>query len=169
MTLPPETGPDDDRFHAGQLVERAAVMEIALRMAFCALIGGRYAAVVAGSQETHWLVENCDAVTRLHQDIPAEQRAALRAALRACRDANHDRNRLVHEAWGTDPGGAPATMRSLQHSYQITGRTWDAEQIRSVANAVADAQLALLAAVEVALGPDSLRAAGQLLAERAAQ
>ena len=42
MNEPPATEAEtDDRIYAlGQVVERAAVMEIALRMAFCALIGG---------------------------------------------------------------------------------------------------------------------------------
>jgi hypothetical protein len=160
--------PADDRYYAlGQVVERAAVMEIALRLAFCALMGGPNAAVVASDQETHWLIENCDALTRQHQDIPAVQRDAIRVALRACREANHDRNRLVHDAWGTGPDGAPAQMKSLRHSYQIAGREWSAEQIRTVADASADAQHGLLAAVEDALGPASLQVAEQLLVRRA--
>lgn len=164
MTQPPLTEPSDDRFCAlGQVVERAAVMEIALRMAFCALIGGRYAAVVAASQETHWLIENCDAVARRHEEIPADQREEIRAALRACREANHDRNRLVHEAWGTRPGGTPAAMRSVRHSYQITGRMWSLEEIRATADAMLGAQQDLLAAIEDALGPGSLQAAAHLL------
>jgi hypothetical protein len=41
-----------DRYYAlGQVVEMAAVMEIALRMAFCALVGSKYAAVVAGARK----------------------------------------------------------------------------------------------------------------------
>ena len=44
--------PRDDRYYAlGQLVETAAVMEIALRLTFCVLVGGKYAAVVGGEQE----------------------------------------------------------------------------------------------------------------------
>lgn len=164
MTRPP----DDDRFAAlGQLVEHAAVMEIALRMAFCALVGGRYAAVVAAGQETHWLIENCDAIARQRSDIPQDRQDAIRAALRACRDANRDRNRLVHDAWGTGPDGTPAVMQTLRHSYQISGREWSAEQIRAAAAGVASAQHRLLIAIEDALGAGSLETAGQLLASEA--
>jgi hypothetical protein len=157
--------PSDDRYYAlGQLVETAAVMEIALRMAFCVLVGGKYPAVVAAEQETHWLIETCDAVTRRHDDLTEPQREAIRAALRACRDANRDRNRLVHDAWGTGPDGAPATFQGGQQSYQISGRAWNTAQIQAAAEASVSAQRALLAAMEDSLGPGTVRAAGQLLA-----
>lgn len=170
MTHPPGTDPEDDRFYAlGQVVERAAVMEIALRMAFCALIGGPYAAVVAVEQETHWLTENCEAVARKHEDIPAGQRERIRAALRDCREANRDRNRLVHEAWGTGPGSTPAAMTSMQHSYQITGRLLRVGEIRATADAMLRAQQELLAAMEDALGSDTLQAVARLLATEAAE
>jgi hypothetical protein len=162
--------PEDARYAAlGQLVERAAVLEIALRMAFCALIGGRYAAVVAGTQETHWLIENCDAVARHHEDLNEAHRETLRAALRACRDANHDRNRLVHDAWGTGADGTSAFMRGGQGTYLITGRAWTTVQIQAAADAIGGAQRALVAAIEDSLGPASMRAAEQLLAADAAE
>jgi hypothetical protein len=155
---------DDERFSAlGQLVERAAVMEIALRMTFCALVGGRHAAVVAAGQETHWLIESCDALARQRLDIPQDGRDAVRAALQACRDANRNRNRLVHDAWGTGPDGTPAVMQSLRHSYLVSGRQWDAGQILAAATGVAEAQQQLLTSVEEALGHGSLETAGQLL------
>jgi hypothetical protein len=170
MTLPSAPEPQDDRYYAlGQVVELAAVMEIALRMAFCALIGGRYAAVVAGWQETHWLIENCDAITRHRDDIPEPQRVAIRTSLRACREANQDRNRLVHEAWGTGTDGTPAALRSLDRSYQIIGRAWSTAQIRAAAEAISSAQYALLAAMEDALGSASMHEAAQLLAADAAE
>jgi hypothetical protein len=162
------TPPDDHRFGAlGLLVERAAVMEIALRMTFCALIGGRYAAIVAAGQETHWLIENCDAVARQRDDIPADRQDEIRSALRACRDANRDRNRLVHDAWGTGPDGTPTVMQSLRHSYQVSGRQWTAEQILAAAQGVGAAQHQLLTTVENALGKGSLETAGQLLGAEA--
>ncbi|HEY2080706.1 MAG TPA: hypothetical protein VGH53_30630 [Streptosporangiaceae bacterium] len=166
---PPGTDPPDDRFEAlGQVVERAAVMEIALRMAFCTLVGGPYAAAVAGSQDTHWLIENCDTVVRRNAEKSAGQRDAIRAALRLCREANRDRNRLVHEAWGNGGAGAPTVLRSVCHGYKMAGRDWTIAQIREAAEAISGAQNALLAAVEDAFGPGCLETAGQLLATDAA-
>jgi hypothetical protein len=156
---------DDSRYEAlGQLVEAAAVMEIALRMAFCVLIGSDFAAVVAGGQETHWLIENSDAIALQRADLTPPQRETIRAALHACRVANRDRNRLVHDAWGTGPGGAPASLRGGQDSYEITGRTWATPAIRAAGDAIAGAQRDLLAAVEGAFGTRSVRTAGQQLA-----
>lgn len=170
MTLPLGTDPPDDRFEAlGQVVERAAVLEVALRMAFCTLVGGPYAATVAGNQETHWLIENCDAVVRRHEEMTAARRDAIRAALHACRQANRDRNRLVHEAWGTRAQGEPTALQSVCHSYKMVGREWTVAQIREAAAAISGAQHALLAAVEDAFGSGCLEAAGQLLATAAAQ
>jgi hypothetical protein len=159
--MPPS--PPDDRYAAlGQVVETAAILEISLRMAFCALLGGRYAAVVARRQETHWLIENCEAIVRQHGELPQGRRDAILHALHACRQANHDRNQLVHDAWGTGPQGAPVVIRSARRSYQIGGRAWEAGQISAVAAAIAAAQGLLLTAIEDALGPDSLVPAGQL-------
>jgi hypothetical protein len=170
MTQPAEAPPEDARYAAlGRLVEMATVMEIALRMAFCALIASRYAALVAGGQETHWLIENCDAITRHRDDLSQEQRETIRTALRACRDANHDRNRLVHDAWGTDPDGTPASLRGGQGRYQITGRAWTAAEIQKVADAIASAQRTLLAAIEEALGSGSMSTAEHLLAADTAE
>jgi hypothetical protein len=159
-------GPAEDARYAalGQLVEAAAVMEIALRMAFCVLIGSDYAAVVAGGQETHWLIENCDTVARHRADLMPPQQEAIRTALHACRDANRDRNRLVHDAWSTGPDGAPASLQGGQGSYQITGRTWTTPAIRAAGSAIAGAQRSLLIAVEDAFGARSVRVAGQQLA-----
>jgi len=157
----PAFPPADDRYAAlGQVVETAAIMEISLRMAFCALLGGPYAAVVASRQETHWLIENCEAIARQHAEVPQAGRDAILHALRACRQANHDRNRLVHDAWGTSPGGIPVVIRSARRSYEIAGPSWDAGQITAVAAAITGAQALLLAAIEDGLGPGSLTPAG---------
>jgi hypothetical protein len=170
MTQPAAAPPEDGRYAAlGRLVELAALMEIALRMAFCVLIGSTYAAVVAGGQETHWLIDNCDAIVRHRRDLSEAQLETIRAALRACRDANRDRNRLVHDAWGTDADGGPASLTGGQGSYPVTGRAWTTAEIQAVADAIGSAQRALLAAIEDALGPGAMRSAQQLLAADAVE
>jgi hypothetical protein len=157
----PASLPADDRYAAlGQVVETAAIMEISLRMAVGALVGGPYAGIVASRQETHWLIENCEAVARQHAELPQARRDAIAHALRACRQANHDRNRLVHDAWGTGPAGGPVVIRSARRSYEIAGPACDAGQIAAVAAAISGAQALLLAAIEDALGPGSLLPAG---------
>ena len=163
---PRQPGPEADSRYAalGQVVEAAAVMEIALRIAFCALIGSDHAAVVAGGQETHWLIENCDTIARHRADLAVTHRGAIRAALQACRDANRDRNRLVHDAWGTGPDGTPAALLGGQGSYVITGRTWTTAAICAARDAIVGAQRALLAAIEEALGTAGVRIAAQQLA-----
>ena len=159
------TETQDDRYRElGRVVEMAAVMEVSLRMAFSALTGSKYAAVVAASQETHWLIENCDAIARQHLELAQEGRGAIRHALRACRQANHDRNRLVHEAWGTVDGNDPASISAAsvpgtRRGYQPGSPVWTTAEIRAVADAVITAQQELLAAVAAALGPKSLELA----------
>ncbi len=170
MTQPAAAPPEDGRYAAlGRLVELAALMEIALRMAFCVLIGSTYAAVVAGGQEAHWLIDNCDAIVRHRGDLRVAQLETIRAALRACRDANRDRNRLVHDAWGTDPDGGPAELAGGQGGYRITGRTWTTAEIQAVADAIGTAQRELLTAIEDALGPGAMRSAQRLLAADAVE
>jgi hypothetical protein len=160
--------PADERYYAlGQVVEMAAIMEVSLRMAFCALIGGKYAALVAREQETHWLIETCDVIARHHDELAPAQRDQLRTGLHACRAANRDRNRLVHEAWGKELGGAPTSITSTRRSYQIVGRAWTAQEIRTVADSIGQAQRSLLEAIEDALGQRSLVLAQRLLAEDA--
>jgi hypothetical protein len=159
---------EDDRFDAlGQMVEKAAVMEIALRIAFCALLGDTYAAVVASAQEAHWLIDNCETLARQHQAFPAAQQDALRLALRACREASHDRNRLVHDAWDPAPGRAPITIRGTLDSYEFTGRPWTLAEIQAVTAAIDGAQRDLMAALERALQPVRLHEAARRLAAHA--
>jgi len=158
----------DGRYAAlGQVVENAAVMEISLRMVFCALVGSKYAAVVADNEEMHILIENCDALTRHRRDLADEQREAIHAALRDCRRVNRERNRLVHDAWSTSADGAPRTVQSQRRTYQITGRAWTVDTIQTVADALLDAQRVLLTAVEDAFGPHLLMLADQLREEEA--
>jgi hypothetical protein len=147
----------DGRYAAlGQVVENAAVMEISLRMVFCALVDSKYAAVVADYEETHTLIENCAALTRHRRDLADDQRAAIHAALKECRKVNSERNRLVHDAWNQKVDGAPETVRSQHRTYEISGRCWTADAIQTVADALLDAQRLLLTAAEDALGPEQL-------------
>ena len=158
-------GERDDRYEAlGQVVEAAAVLEIALRMAYVALAGGGLAAIVAGGQEAHWLIDTCEILARRHSELSDDERDAIRVALRACREASHDRNRLVHDAWGMAVDGSAVTVASRTTSYEIAGRPWAIADIRQVAAGIAAAQQDLLSSVEDALGPAALQTAQRQLA-----
>jgi hypothetical protein len=63
----------------------------------------------------------------------------------------------------------PAAMQSVRRSYEIAGRMWSLEDIRATADAMLGAQQDLLAAIEEALGPDTLQAVAHLLAAETAE
>ncbi len=46
----------------GRITESSTTMEWVLRLAFCCLVGSKYAAVVAGGQSASWLIDQCDAL-----------------------------------------------------------------------------------------------------------
>ena len=75
----------------GKITESGTTMEWVLRLAFCCLVGSKYAAVVAGGQSAGWLIEQCDALAEVNREITEESRKLLRAALSACRSASQQR------------------------------------------------------------------------------
>lgn len=117
--LPPESVEYDRLLIAlGRVVQESAQLENVLRMAFCALVGSKYAAIVAAGQQVNWLIEQCRAVAREYREISDEHRNALLEVLGACRQANDERRRLVHHVWGHGPGG---TRPSLVARIATTG------------------------------------------------
>jgi hypothetical protein len=79
---------DDDWQHAlGGVVLESAYMEHLLRAVFTALLGSKYGAVVAAGQNAGWLAEECRAMAKGRQDIPADSGDVLLKALAACPDA----------------------------------------------------------------------------------
>ena len=83
-------------FALGSVTEQSARMEWVLRSIFCALIGSKYAAIVAGGQSTSWLLDNCRALVKANLEMTPEQKEELQAAFAACAAANEHRNFLVH-------------------------------------------------------------------------
>src|SRR5215831_3625892 len=65
----------------GSVTERSAIMEWMLRIAFCALVESKYAAVLAGGRSINDLIHDCHALLKVHPEIPEQKRDALRAAL----------------------------------------------------------------------------------------
>jgi hypothetical protein len=143
----------DELQHAlGGIVLEAAYLERVLRAAFSALIGSKYAAVIDGRLMTATLIEDCEQIARNHTDIPAPAKAALRDALQACREANRQRNRVVHDTWATRPGNVMVTLRSERGSHEVTVTARTLAEVRQVAGQLADAAEALKAALTGALG-----------------
>jgi hypothetical protein len=95
----------------GGVVLEAAYMERVLRTAFSALVGSKYAAIVDGRLTASELIEDCEKIAEHHIGIPEAPKDALRAALRACHEANRARNRVIHDAWTTRPGGVMVSSR----------------------------------------------------------
>jgi hypothetical protein len=61
-------------------------------------------------------------IARHHTDIPASAEATLLAALRACREANRERNRVVHDTWATRPGNVMVTLQGGQGVLALRAR-----------------------------------------------
>jgi hypothetical protein len=56
----------------------AAMLDRALEQAFCALIGSKYAALVASGQNTSWLIDHCRVLADAHGEFPESSRQAIR-------------------------------------------------------------------------------------------
>jgi hypothetical protein len=141
----------------GMVTEWSAMMEDVLRGAFCALVGSKYAAIVGGGQSVTWLREQCDALTKAHSEITAEQRKAIRAALVRCKAADEDRNALVHgvKTYSREDGdGGLRTLRSRFRQYEPQVRDWTPTTIHAAAQEMAEAGWDLFEAIEAAVGPE---------------
>jgi hypothetical protein len=107
----------------GAVVMSSATMEGCLREAFCSLVGSKFAAIVAGGQAVAWLIDQCEALTDAHRDLPELTRKAIRDALRNCREANGRRNDLVHGLKAPSEMGLE-TIRSRKNTYVVTSKEW---------------------------------------------
>src|SRR3984893_9790728 len=87
---------DELRHALGGVVLEAAYLERTLRTAFSALVGSKYAAVVDGRRAAAGLLAACERIARYHTGLPEAAKEALLAALRTCRQANRERNRVIH-------------------------------------------------------------------------
>jgi hypothetical protein len=144
----------DELQHAlGGVVLEAAYMERMLRAAFSALVGSKYAAVVDGRLMAAALLEDCERIARYHTGLTEQAKAALLAALTACREANKERNRVIHDTWATRPGSVMVTVRGGRASHDVTVTARTLAEVRQVAGQVADAAEELKAAMTTAFGP----------------
>jgi hypothetical protein len=143
---------DELRHALGGVVLEAAYLERMLRAAFSALVGSKYAAAVDGRLTAATLIEDCEQITRYHTGITEAAKDTVLTALRACRQANKERNRVIHDTWATRPGTVMVTLHDTRrsHDVMITARTLG--EVRQIADQVADAADELRAAMTTALG-----------------
>ena len=143
---------DELRHALGGVVLEAAYLERILRAAFSALVGSKYAAAVDGRLTASALIEDCERITRYHTGITEQAKDALLTALRACRQANRDRNRVIHDTWATRPGSLMITLHDERRSHDVAVTAQTLAEVRQLADQVADAADGLRAAMTTALG-----------------
>ena len=143
---------DELRHALGGVVLEAAYLERVLRAAFSALVGSKYAAVVDGRLAAAALIEDCEQITRYHTGITGPAKEAVLAALRACRQANKERNRVIHDTWATRPGSVRVTLHDARRSHDVSITARTLTEVRQLADQVADAADELRAAMTTALG-----------------
>jgi hypothetical protein len=143
---------DELRHALGGVVLEAAYLERMLRAAFSALVGSKYAAVVDGRLTATALIDDCEQITRYHTGIAEPAKEAVLAALRACRQANKERNRVIHDTWATRPGSVMVTLHDERRSHDVTVTARTLTEVRQLADQVAGAADELRATMTTALG-----------------
>jgi len=148
----------------GSVIIASGAMEDFLRDAFCALVGSKFAAVVAGGQGADWLIGYCQALVEAHVELPVASRESVKAALQLCQSANERRNRLVHGAKtvSSRSDGSFDVLRSRRHQYKLHVEQWTPAQIDEVAEAIGRAAEELLTAMLNAMGQDMAVLSDQL-------
>ncbi len=154
-------------FALGSVVEQSARMEWVLRSVFCALVGSKYAAIIAAGQPLTWLLESCKALVRANLEITREQIADIEAALAACSTANERRNVLVHglSMPGDEPDGLEKA-RSRRRTDVPHISQWTVDTIDEVGYRLVCATGLLLGAVRNAMGLEALGIDRALARER---
>ena len=121
----------------GRVVDSASKLDFALRSLFCNLIGSKFAAVVAGGQMTTWLIENCKAVVKVHDELSDDQRLALDEILSRSKAANTRRNRYVHDLWGISGDGSYEQLRSRVGSHDLEAAAVSIDDVEKIASELA--------------------------------
>jgi hypothetical protein len=154
---------NDRRLRAiGRIAEASGQLDWALRRAFCALLGSKYGAILAGGQSTVTLINQCKAILRRHREITDADKNALEAILNDCAEVN-GRRKLIHDVWGYGPGGATTLLRSSQnHGHEVLATPITVEEIEGIGVKYADCERRLAAAVDDAFGYPTAQLEAQL-------
>jgi hypothetical protein len=143
----------------GEVVEAAGILEMVLRVAFCALVGSKYSAIVAGGQDASWLLDNCSALVKANRELTQQGRQDILDILSRCRAAQTSRNRMIHDAWSTND----TQLRSPRRSYELNERPpVPVEEIKDVSQALHTGAADLTSTLIEQLGSDALTMFSQL-------
>jgi hypothetical protein len=156
---------DMDRWMTlGQIVEHSVHMEVILRRSFCALMGSKCAAIVAGGQDTSWLIDNCRAIVKFHRELAEEKKAAISDALTACSEAYGRRNQLVHGWWDPlqDEAEVIVTRKSRRRTFKDLIERWTLDEMHAVDWALFTSSNKLQMALVRAMGGESMKIGQEL-------
>jgi hypothetical protein len=145
----------------GRVVRAASQLDHSLRTLFCALVGSKYAAVVAAGQPMEWLHTSCMALLKAHREMAPEHKEKLAALLRDAKAAADRRNRLVHDLWGYSPNGM-FLVRSRRGTHERAAQPVTLEEIESVERDLAHVSDGLDRVVANTLGGGALLMEAQL-------
>jgi hypothetical protein len=141
----------------GMITENSAALDSTLRGMFCALVGSKYAALLAAGQPTGWLIGYCKTLAKKNLEIQKDHRDAILAALTACEQANERRNRLVHDikTGSRKNDGRLQTLQSSRHEIEPKIQRWTPATINDAAVALAQADGQLFGALLAAFSPEA--------------
>ena len=145
----------------GRTVQASSQFDHSLRGLFCALVGSKYAAVVAAGQTTDWLYGSCKALLNVHRELAPEHRDKLLALLREGKAAADRRNRLVHDLWASGEEGR-FLVRSRRGTHELPMEPVSLEEIESAERDLTRVIVGLVPLMFQAFGPDATTLEAQL-------
>lgn len=146
----------------GAVVRAASMLELQLRMLFCALEASKYATITAAGQGADWLIGMCQSLAAHRRDIDPAQQAGLEALLADCREAMQRRNRLVHDVWAIGTGGSPLLLRSKRKDYQLTKAPVTIDDVVRTARDLVESTVAITQWMFASLDPEAVGLEAQL-------
>jgi hypothetical protein len=103
----------------GGLVQASSPLEMTLRMLYCALLDSKYAAVTSAGQNASWLNENCRAIAKRRSDLTEAQLTKILELLGHAAAAMEQRNRFVHDVWGSGVDDSSFLLRSKRGDHAL--------------------------------------------------
>jgi hypothetical protein len=140
----------------GEVVLESAYLERLLRCVFTALVGSKYAAVVAGGKDAGWLIDHCKALAKVRRDLGEPDFGQLMDVLSRMGAAFEQRNRVIHDAHAFRPGQLTVTLQSKRSSHDIVVTKRPVGEIEAIADEMGNLADELKTAAAAALGPNCL-------------